>query len=151
MTLKISVKKTFIFEKNSSYVFVHFNIASLQAHFGDLNKFLLKFSNPAFAIFLSETRIKTNSLININIAGYDFLRYPFPTNAGGVGVNISHVITFSENQTVHLEVQNCENLWLGIELPVTKLSRLAVIYRHSSSNHEPFLEALDEKLQLSVY
>ena len=79
------------------------------------------------------------------------MRYPFPTNAGGVGVNISHVITFSENLTFYLEVQNCENLWFDIELPVTKLSRLAVIYRHSSSNHVPFLEALDEKLQLPVY
>ena len=76
------------------------------------------------------------------------MHYPSPTNAGGVGVYISNVITFSENQTFRLEVQGCENLWLEIEFPGQKTKyTFAVIYRHPSSNYVPFLEALDEKLQ----
>ena len=142
-------QKTFIFDNNSSYLFIHLNIASLQAHFDDLNEFLLKFSNPPSVIFLSETRFKTYPIININISGYTFLHYPSPTNAGGVGVYISNVITFSENQTFRLEVQGCKNLWLDIEFPGRKTKyTFAVIYRHPSSIYIPFLEALDEKFQL---
>ena len=66
-------QKTNIFDNSSSFLFIHLNIASVQAHFDDLNKLLLKFSNPRSVIFLSETRIKTNALININIPGYTFL------------------------------------------------------------------------------
>ena len=62
-------QKKFNFENNSLYLFIHLNIASLQAHFDDLNEFLLKFSNPPFVIFLSETCIKIDPLININIPG----------------------------------------------------------------------------------
>ena len=142
-------QKTFIFDNNLSFISIHLNIASLQAHFDDLNEFFLKFSNLPAVIFLSETRIKTDPLININIPGYTFLHYPSPTNAGGVGVYISNVITFSENQTFRLEVQGCENLWLDIEFPGYKTKyTFAVIYRHPSSNYVPFLEALVEKLQL---
>ena len=63
-------RKAFIFDNNSWYLFIHLNIASLQAHFDDLNEFLLKFSNPPSVIFLFETRIKTDPLIDINIPGY---------------------------------------------------------------------------------
>ena len=144
----IPVKKHLFFDNNSSYLFIHFNIASWQVHFNNLNEFLPRLSNPYSVIFLSETRIKTDPLININIPNYTFLHYS-STNAGGVGVYISNVITFSENQTFCLEVQGCENLWLDIEFPSHKTKYiLAVIYSHPSSNYVPFLEALDEKLQL---
>ena len=121
----------------------------MQAHFDNLNQFLLKFSNLPYVIFPYETRIKTDPLININILGYTFLHYFSPTNAGGVGVYISNVITFSGNQILRLVVQGCENLWLDIEFPSHKTKyTFAVIYRHPSSNYVPFLEALDKKLQL---
>ena len=109
-------QRAFVFDNNSSYLFIHLNIASLQAHFNDLNEFLLKFSNPPSVIFLFETCIKTDPFININISGYAFLHYTSPFNAGDVGVYISNVITFSENQTFRF----CENLWLDIEFPGRK-------------------------------
>ena len=117
-------QKTFIFDNNTSYLFIHLNIASLQAHFDGLNEFLLKFSNPPSVTFLSETRIKTDPLININIPGYTFLHYPSSTNAAGVGVYVSNVITFSENQTFRLEVayRVVRTFGLTLNFPVIKLS-----------------------------
>ena len=67
------------------------------------------------------------------------MHYPFATNAGGVDVYISNAITFSENQTFRLEVQGCENPWLGIEFPGHRTKyTFAVIYHHPSSNYVPF-------------
>ena len=143
----ISVKKH-LFLTIVSRIFSSISTLSLYKLIDELNEFLIKFSNPPSAIFLSDTRIKTN-LININIPGFTFLHYPFSTNIGGVVVYTSNVITFSENQTFRFEVQGCKNLSLDIELSghETKYT-FAVIYRHPSSNYVPSLEALDEKSPL---
>jgi len=48
----------------SSYLFLHLNICSLQAHFEELQELLCNFFISAAIIFLSETRLKTCPLIN---------------------------------------------------------------------------------------
>ena len=54
------------FDSNASFLIIHLNICSLQAYFDDFNLFLQKFSHPPSIIFLSETRININPIININ-------------------------------------------------------------------------------------
>jgi len=75
----------FFFE-NSSYLFIHLNI-SLQTHFDELDKFLQKFSKKKSNLHYtrSETRININPSINVDIPGYEFVHFPSPTKAGGVG------------------------------------------------------------------
>ena len=58
---------------------IHFNIRSLQKNFDSLHEFLsLQQSSPDI-ICLSETRLKEQPLININIPGYSFIHTDSPT------------------------------------------------------------------------
>jgi len=50
-------KQTFYIDNGISYFFLHLNIASLQAHFDELNEFHNNFINPPTIIFLSETEV----------------------------------------------------------------------------------------------
>ena len=79
---------SFCYNDTSSSLLVHLNISLLQAHFDELIGFLYCFSNPPSILFLSDTRIKTNSFINVNIPGYSFVHSHSPSYAGGVGIYI---------------------------------------------------------------
>ena len=138
---------TYDFDNKSSYLFIHLNISSLQAHFDELNNFLLRFTNPPSIIFLSETRINTNPLINIDIPNYRFVHFPSPTKAGGVGAYISSNLIFSESEQSRIGVPGCEDLWFDINLPgLSDKYIFGVIYRHPHNNLQEFLKTLDEKM-----
>ena len=69
----------------SSNFFIHQNISSLQSHLDELHDLLLELTHPPSIIFISETRINKEPLININLPGYTFLHSPSPSVVGGVG------------------------------------------------------------------
>ena len=78
-------KQLFQYNNVTSQLVIHLNISSVQAHFDELNEFLLNFSSPLSIIFISETRINVEPLININQPGYTFIHVPLTTRTGGVG------------------------------------------------------------------
>ena len=61
---------------DSSHFFIHLNISSLQSHFDELYDLLLELTYPPSIIFISETCINKEPLININLPGYIFLHSP---------------------------------------------------------------------------
>ena len=63
------------FDSPSSLFILHLNISSLQAHFDELNEFLLNFSNIPAIIFLSETRINIAPQISDVQLGYTFIHH----------------------------------------------------------------------------
>ena len=103
----------------------------------------------ASILLLSETRIKTNPSINVNIPGYSFVHSPSHTKAGGVGVYFSKDLKVTQNYTLNLKNTSCEDLWFDIKFPGTQNTSytLAVSYRHPGNNPYNFLEALDENMQ----
>ena len=140
--------KAFDINNRSSHFFLQLNISSLQYHFEELNELLCNFSNPRVIIFLSETRININPLINIDIPGYTFIHYPSPTRAGGVGAHISNILNFTINENLSLNVAGCEDLWINVDFPSRKISNVfAVIYRHPCNYCNAFFEALDQNMQ----
>ena len=64
------------FDSPFSLFILHLNISSLQAHFDELNEFLLNFAYPFAIIFLSETRIKIAPQISNVLPGYTFIHHP---------------------------------------------------------------------------
>ena len=132
----------------STNLIIHLNISSLQAHFDELNDFLTRFSNPPSIILLSETRINVNPCININIPGYTFVHLPSPAKAGGVGAYLLTNLIYTEIESLHLQVRDCEDLWFEVEFPGKQNKYIiAVIYRHPCDNTNAFLATLDEKMQ----
>ena len=129
---------------------IHLNISSLQSHFDELNEFLVNFSSPPSIIFISETRINVEPLINsINLPGYTFIHVPSTTKAGGVGAYFSDNLKVSVKDNFDLYVQGCEDLWFDVKFPGQNNNHIfAVIYRHPHNNLLHFLNAFDEKLAL---
>ena len=66
-------------------------------------------------ISLSETRLKEQPLININIPGYSFIHNESPTNAGGVAMHISTATQHSIFPNVQMDTDGCENIWMKIK------------------------------------
>ena len=136
------------FDSPSSLFILHLNIYSLQAHFDELNEFLLNFPKPPAIIFLSETRINIAPQISNLLPGYTFLHHPSPTRAGGVGAYIKSSLIFSIKDNLSLNVQGCEGLWISIDFPDLKSKYVfAVIYRHPCSNRKTFFDNLEQNMQ----
>ena len=134
---------------DSSHFFIHLNISSFQSYFDKLYDFLLELTHPPSIIFISETRINKEPLININLPRYTFLHSPSPSVVGGVGVYFSNQLTFAINNLFQLHVQGCEDLWFNVTFPNSKSQYIfAVIYCHPHNNHTPFFNALDETLEI---
>ena len=64
---------------DSSHFFIHLNISFLQSHFDELYHLLLELTHPLSIIFISETRINKEPIININYqAILFFIPLPHP-------------------------------------------------------------------------
>ena len=136
------------FNSPSSLFILHLNIFSLQAHFDELNEFLLNFPNLPAIIFLSETRINIAPQISNVLPGYTFIHHPSPTRAGGLGAYIKSSLIFSIKDNLSLNVQKCEDLSISIDFPGLKSKYVfAVIYRHPCSNHNSFFDNLEQNMQ----
>ena len=70
---------------SNSLSFVNCNIRSLQANFDNLVNMLSELYFPISLLGVTETKLKNDqdTLVNINITGYNFLSQPSCTNAGG--------------------------------------------------------------------
>ena len=89
------------------------------------------------------------STINVNIQGYTFLHKPTQTKAGGVGAYVSNNLKFSENETLSLDIEGCEDLWLEVELQRQWPKHIfAVVYRHLCNNKNTFFESMDKNFKL---
>ena len=131
----------FCFNRTNSHFILHVNICLLQAYFDQLLDFLLEFFSLLSIIFISETRINNNPMINIDIPGYYFVHFPSPTKAGGVSAYLSTSLKFTMKYNLQLNVMECEDLWFQIQFPGQKNNYIfAVIYRHPRNSLATFIE-----------
>ena len=137
----------FCFDRTNSHLIFHLNICSLQAYFDKLHDFLQEFSRLPSIIFISETRINNNPMINIDMPGYYFVHFPSPTKAEIVGAYLSTSLKFTLKDNLQLNVMKCEDLWFQIQFPGQNNNyTFAVIYRHPRNSLPTFIEKLDETM-----
>ena len=67
--------------------------------------------------------------------------------AGGVGLYVKECLIVTPCKDIDLNTNNCENLWVDIQLKNEKTLTLGIVYRHPKSN----LVEFQEKLHQSVY
>ena len=85
---------TLFHSKNNKLVLLHLNIRSLNKNYDNLVEFSSTVPAQPHFILLTETKMKGDPFININLLGYNFLHFNSIFNAGGVGVYMLESLQF---------------------------------------------------------
>ena len=120
----------------SSFSMVHINVASLSLHIDDLKMFLELLDHPWDIIGVSETKSKEecDPLINISIAGYDFIQTATKYFFGGVGLFVKNGIEYKVREDLNISIHNVsESIFVEIKDKSNKKLLVGCIYRHHSS------------------
>ena len=126
--------------------FQHFNVRSLSKNKEKIEEFFDGITRLPDAIAISERKLNSNSVSNLNIPNYTAcLRKDSSTCAGGVGFYIKGNMQYRIRNDLSLNVQHCEDLWIELETKKENLI-LAVIYRHSNQLLLPFQDKLCDTL-----
>ena len=130
--------------KDSLYI-IYFNVRSLQKkNFDAFHEFLCNQPCLTEIICVTETRLKTQPFLNIDISGYTSVHIDLLTTAGGVAKYISNALKFSVLNNLQLSVNECENIWIKIHDSNLIIS---TIYRHPKNNAQVFIDALNTNLE----
>ncbi len=113
----------------SSFGMIHLNVASLSLHIDLLD-------HPWDIIGVSETKIRDDRdpLINISIAGYDFIQTATKSFFGGVGLFIKSGFEYKVREDLNKSIYNVsESVFVEIKNKSKKKLLVGCIYRHHSS------------------
>ena len=86
--------KTLNPEPKNTLLLLNVNVRSLHKNFNLVYEFIDSLNQPPHIICLSETRIKHEPLINIELNNYSFIHANSKTNAGGVAMYIHVSVKF---------------------------------------------------------
>ena len=111
--LNLSHKLNFSATNNLSIL--HVNIRSLQKHIHDLQEQLSNLNFLPDIIVITETRIKYEPVLNINIRSYKFSFVKSFNNAGGIGVYIHNSLNCTVSDKFHIALSSRENMWLNVK------------------------------------
>jgi len=133
--------------KDSSFSLFHCNIRSLSKHFDEFSNLLASLKNQFSVIGISETKLNPNSLGNIDLPDYNFLRNDSSTQAGGAGLYIHNSLSFIPRSDLNITFEECENIWIEILLPKKQKNIvLGLVYRHPNSSADAFRDELNNTL-----
>ena len=126
----------------------HFNVRSLQKNIDHLAEIIHSLDSLPSFIAISETRLKSDPLVNIELEGYRFLHTPTVFNAGGVGVYYNENLKTQLLPSLNIDFHECEQLWVKLYdiLPNGRPIVIGTLYRHSQSNANEFLKQLEIRL-----
>ena len=94
-------------------------------------------ANPTF-IAISETKLKSNCILNVDISGFKFIHNPSQTNSGGAGLCINSNLTYQPRNDLNLNNVGCECLFIEIPTSSGKPVIIGVTYRHPTYAFQPF-------------
>ena len=137
-SLKLSFENIFI---------LHLNIRSLNKNYDDLYELISEFPHPFDLVCLSETKLKNNTHVNIQIRGYQFVHVDSASNAGDMGIYISDNNELNHASPYSITVDGCENIWISINTNTSQKYLIGLIYRHPKSNVFEFTAKFNECLQ----
>ena len=132
-------------KQNNSTLMVHFNTRSLAKNKHLIEEFITEVKYSPEVIGISETKINSNTCLNLNIPGFDFFHNDSSTNAGGVGIYINHNLKHKLRNDLLLNLPNCEDIWTEVSTNQGSII-FTVIYRHPTTNFQAFENALANTL-----
>ena len=137
----------FFISRVNSLVLLHVNIRSLHKNFDSFHDFLIALNVSPDVICLTETRIRTHLLSNIEIPNYSFVHVDSKSAAGGVAIYVSCGLQYELCPIQH-HLHDSESLWINLfENKPNNNYTIGVIYRHPSQvNINDFLECFSNCL-----
>ena len=130
--------------RNNKFLIIHINISPLHKHHGNLVNSLALCRSPPDIICITETRLQAESLIDVDLPGYTFIRENSPTIVGGVAMYIKKSIKFERPGKYNFEVSGCENIWIDVKLNNNKSLISETVYKHPKQNPSSFIEKFSE-------
>ena len=98
-------------------------------------------------ICITETKLNSKNITNINISHYNFFHRDSPTNAGGVGMYLKDSLKYKIRNTFNLNRNQCEDTWIEFQSK-TLNHTLSIIYRYSNSDQQAFQYKLENLVKL---
>ena len=125
------------------------NISSLCRNVDDLNTLLSEINLKFDIIGITETRLKKNSIRNINIdlKGYTIEHTPTEANCGGALLYINNTFNYTvRNDLRNYQKKEIESIFTEIINPKGKNVIVGCIYRHPSLNPTEFVDIHNQEL-----
>lgn len=131
--------------------FFHMNISSLCRNFDDLQTLLARINLKFNIIGITETKLKKNSIrnININLNGYVIEHTPTEGNCGGALLYIDNSLNYIVRSDLKIyKKKELESVFIEIINPKGKNLIVGCIYRHPCMNSSEFIDIyMSELLQ----
>jgi len=141
-------------DHQKTLIFQHINTRLINnlKNFDALYEFLSTLSYPPDVIYISESRLKGDPLINILLPNYNLTHAVSPTNAGGVAIYILSKYKYEIDHDLKMNTVGYEDLWLNIFPDNKSLEKITIgaIYRHpnlSNNNMRNFIDSLANSIK----
>lgn len=135
---------------DKTFEIIHLNIASLKRHIDDLLNFVSCLKIKPKIIGITEHKIKKDSCLSQSLKGFTFVYTPTNTSHGGAGFFISDDLSYKSRPDLHIDIENCESIFIEVVLNKNKTIIIGCIYRHPNSSvnkfNEEFIRPLLSKL-----
>ena len=125
--------------KNNQILVIFLNIRSLNHNFDSLYQLINDIQVKPALIGLSETWITKNRKFLYTLPGYDFISNPSPTDHRGVGFLVSNKYAHIIRNDLQLDIEDCEDIWIELELPHNRKITFGVVYRHPRPKFNNFM------------
>ncbi len=93
-------------------------------------------------IAITETCLNNNSVVNVDIPGYNFFHVDSATSAGGAGLYVSEELKCINRPDLEINIDQVESSWVEIETKQGKNVIIGSIYRHPKGNVDQFTDEM---------
>ena len=131
------------YSSRNCFSIFHCNIRSLPKNLSILEDWLYCLEKPPDILAISETKLNSRSIINIDIPQYHFFHTDSETAAGGAGLYISNKLKAIPRADIKFTMPLVESCWAEIIASnATPNIIIGCIYRHPSANIPNFTQEL---------
>ena len=125
----------------------HCNIRSLTKNLTLLNDMLYFLDSKPDVMAITETRLSSNSVTNLDISNYNFFHTDSPTPAGGAAIYVNKALKAIPRPDLKIDLPLVESCWVEID-PNNNRKHIMIgcIYKHPTANVEEFTTKFDELL-----
>ena len=148
---ELSVLKDF--QNNASLSLFHLNISSLPKHIDELEHLIYSSGLNFDVLAISESRVlrNTNTISNINFAGYSFESCPTVSSTGGTGIYVKNSLSYTPRPDLQIyKPFELESNFVEIINPKRSNIIVGCVYRHPCMGlnefNDDYLNVLLEKL-----